>query len=79
MKMATRFDKIIAMTTKHKKIDSSLTNKGARSKAALAEQAFATLLSECSRSGYFGSVSLTISVQDGHIQHVRIATERQLK
>lgn len=44
-----------------------------------AERAFVELLAEASRSGFYGSASLTIHVQDGHIQHVRVASERLLK
>jgi len=44
-----------------------------------AQAALAKLLAETSRRGYFGSASLSFTVQDGHIQHVRIATERTLK
>lgn len=48
-------------------------------KAAEAESAFLALLGEASQRGYYGSVSLTLNVQDGHIQHVRVATDRYVK
>ena len=44
-----------------------------------AQQAFVDLLSESTQSGFYGSASLTINVQDGHIQHVRVATEKTLR
>jgi len=50
-----------------------------RGKAADAQAAFADLLAESSRRGYYGSVSLTLTVQDGFIQHVRVATERLVR
>ena len=48
-------------------------------KAELAKEAFARMLADLSRRGYYGSVSLTLSVQDGHIQQVRIATDQMVK
>ena len=44
-----------------------------------AEVAFAQLLVDASRRGFHGSVSLTLVVQDGHIQHMRLATEQMMK
>ena len=48
-------------------------------KAELAKEAFARMLADLSRRGYYGSVSLTLSVQDGHIQNVRIATDQLVR
>ncbi len=79
MKMATKFGKIQNMKPSHANDQKHAMNNPTKGKSAQAEQAFIALLNECSRSGYFGSVSLTLNVQDGHIQHVRIATDRQLK
>ncbi len=50
-----------------------------RGKARDAESAFVDLLSEATQGGYYGSVSLTLHVQDGFIQQVRVATERLVK
>ncbi len=58
--------------------DTNSLMKG-RGKARDAQEAFADLLSEATQRGYFGSVSLTLHVQDGFIQHVRVATERVVK
>lgn len=48
-------------------------------KSQQAEAAFWRLMSEASRPGFYGSVSLSLSVQDGRIQQVRLATEQALK
>ncbi len=48
-------------------------------KAEQAEAAFVRLLTEASQRGYYGSVSLTLSIQDGAIQQVRMATDRMVK
>ena len=50
-----------------------------RGKADQAEEAFRHLMSESSRRGFYGVVTLSLNVQDGHIQQVRLCTERQLK
>lgn len=60
------------MTTTHK----STTRD---SKTSLAQAALADLLAETARQGFYGAATLTVSLQDGHIQYVRIATERMLK
>jgi hypothetical protein len=44
-----------------------------------AEAAFAQLLAEASRRGFYGTAGLTLSIQDGTIQHVRVAMERMIK
>jgi len=43
------------------------------------EQAFAQLLADASRRGFYGQAVLTLSVQDGRIQHIRVAMERMIK
>ncbi len=50
-----------------------------RGKAQDAHEAFVLLLAEATRRGYYGTVSLTLNVQDGFIQHVKVATERLVK
>jgi hypothetical protein len=44
-----------------------------------AEAAFAQLIVEASRRGFYGTAGLTLSIQDGTIQHVRVALERMIK
>ena len=48
-------------------------------KTGQAEQAFVDLLTEACHPGFFGSASLSFTIQDGRIQHVRVSTERVLK
>ena len=43
------------------------------------EQALAQLLADASRRGFYGEAGLTLSVQDGRIQHIRVAIERMIK
>jgi hypothetical protein len=43
------------------------------------EQALAQMLAESSRRGFYGEAGLTLSVQDGRIQHIRVAIERMIK
>jgi hypothetical protein len=50
------------------------TNKVQQLEAALAK-----LLAESSQRGFYGEAGLTLSVQDGHIQHIRVAIERMIK
>jgi hypothetical protein len=40
---------------------------------------FAELLVESCRRGFFGTVSLTLNIQDGCVQQVRVATERTIR
>ena len=47
-------------------------------KAAQAESAFVALVSEATRRGFYGAVTLTLKSQDGRIQHVALSTERVL-
>lgn len=48
-------------------------------KAATAEDAFSGLLTEATRRGFYGTIALTLNVQDGSIQQVRITTDRQVR
>ncbi len=43
------------------------------------EQALAQLLADASRRGFYGEAGLTLSVQDGRIQHIRVAIDRMIK
>ncbi len=48
-------------------------------KAQQAEEAFARLMADASRRGFYGTAGLTLSFQDGRIQHIRVALERMIK
>ncbi len=48
-------------------------------KAEQAAEAFARLLADASRQGFYGTAGLTLSIQDGHIQHIRVALEKMIK
>ncbi len=48
------------------------------SKKAQAQAEFAKLLAAETR-GFHGTASITLSVQDGHIQHLRVAVERMVR
>jgi hypothetical protein len=43
------------------------------------ESALAKLIADSSQRGFYGEAGLTLSVQDGRIQHIRIAVERMIK
>lgn len=43
------------------------------------EAALAKLLADLSQRGFYGEAGLTMSVQDGRIQHIRVAVERMIK
>jgi hypothetical protein len=43
------------------------------------EKALAQLLADASRRGFYGEATITLSVQDGRIQHFRVAVERMIK
>jgi hypothetical protein len=43
------------------------------------EQVLAQLLADASRRGFYGEAGITLSVQDGRIQHIRVAIERMMK
>ncbi|HEX3598896.1 MAG TPA: hypothetical protein VHU84_02065 [Lacipirellulaceae bacterium] len=43
------------------------------------ESALAKLIADTSQRGFYGEAGLTLSVQDGRIQHIRIAIERMIK
>jgi hypothetical protein len=50
------------------------TNKVQQVEAALAK-----LLADSSQRGFYGEAALTLSVQDGYIQHIRVAIEKMIK
>ena len=49
------------------------------SKKALAQAEFAKLLAAAETRGVHGTASITLSVQDGHIQHLRVAVDRMVR
>ncbi|WP_145245317.1 hypothetical protein [Aeoliella mucimassa] len=49
------------------------------SKALQAQEEFAKLLSSASARGFHGTAGITLSVQDGHIQHLKIHFERMVR
>ncbi len=48
-------------------------------KLAQAEAAFAKLVADASQRGFYGTTSLVLSVQDGRIQHIRVAIEKRIQ
>ena len=48
-------------------------------KVEQAEVAFAQLMADASRRGFYGTAGLSLSIQDGRIQHIRVALERLIK
>lgn len=49
------------------------------SKSEQVRTGLAELLAHVSSPGFYGGGSLTVSVQDGHIQQVKITAERSLR
>jgi hypothetical protein len=43
------------------------------------EAALARLIADASQRGFHGTVAVNLSVQDGHIQHIRLTTERMIR
>lgn len=50
-----------------------------RGKARQATDAFANLIAEATRRGFYGAVTLDLKVQDGAIEQVRVTTERVVR
>lgn len=48
-------------------------------KVEQAEAALAQALADASRRGFYGTAGVSLSVQDGRIQHIRVTTERMIK
>jgi hypothetical protein len=57
----------------------TVETKSKPNKIEQAESAFAQLVAEASRRGFYGTAGLTLSIQDGTIQHIRVAVERMIK
>ena len=58
----------------HTTLDPTTPNKAEQAAAA-----FAKLLADASRRGFYGTAGLTLSVQDGSIQNIRVTWERMIK
>jgi hypothetical protein len=58
---------------------SSVSGASGRGRVRDAETAFATLIAESCSRGFFGTVSLTLNVQDGCVQQVRVTTDRTIR
>jgi hypothetical protein len=50
-----------------------------QNKVQQVEAALAKLIADASRRGFYGEAGITLSVQDGRIQHFRVAMERMIK
>ncbi|GEM_PF-1602572 len=48
-------------------------------KRAVAQAEFQKLIENACVAGFHGSASVTITVQDGHIQYTRVAVERMVR
>lgn len=60
-------------------IDARVQSTPHLNKVQQVESALAKLIAEASRRGFYGQVAVTLSVQDGHIQNIRLTTERMIK
>jgi len=60
-------------------IQTTVQTTAQRNKVEQIETALAQLIADASRRGFYGQAGLTLSVQDGSIQHVRVAIERMIK
>lgn len=49
------------------------------SKRVQGQAEFAKLLAAAESRGFHGTASITVSVQDGHIQHLRVAVDRMIR
>jgi hypothetical protein len=61
------------MTTRMETIDATPVN---RTRLDQAHRAWAELLAEALRRGFYGTAALELTVQDGTIQHVRRKVDR---
>ena len=70
MKMNTQVARLPGMKT---------TKTAHEQKQEQARMEMAKLLECVGARGFHGTASLTLSVQDGHIQHLRIAVDRMIR
>lgn len=43
------------------------------------QTAFEQVLKQALRRGFYGTAGIVVSVQDGHVQHIRMNVERMVK
>ena len=60
-------------------IQTRVPNNSQLTKIEQLEAALAKLIADSSQRGFYGEAGLTVSVQDGVIQHIRVAIERMIK
>lgn len=72
MNLATRSGKFTRMM-KTKTIADKIDRRVA------AQQEFQKLVDHACVAGFHGSASVTITIQDGHIQYTRVAVERMVR
>lgn len=60
-------------------MNNTSVNSTKRTRLAEAESAFAQVVADASQRGFYGTTGLVLSVQDGHIQHVKISIEKMIK
>jgi hypothetical protein len=60
-------------------IESTVNTTPQRNKIDQLEAELAKLLADASRRGFYGEAGITLSVQDGRIQHIRVAMEKMVK
>ncbi len=72
MKWRAGFGKFTRMTR-------AMTTAEKSDKRAVATSEFQKLIENACVAGFHGSASVTITVQDGHIQHTRVAVERMVR
>ncbi len=44
-----------------------------------AEAEFVKIIESVCRGGFYGTASVTVSVQDGHVQHTRVVVDRMVR
>lgn len=60
-------------------IQSRVQTTPQQNKIQQVENALAKLLADSSQRGFYGEAGITLSVQDGVIQHIRVAMVRMIK
>jgi hypothetical protein len=60
-------------------IDARVHTTPQKNKIDQLEAELAKLIADASRRGFYGEAGITLSVQDGRIQHIRVAIERRIQ
>jgi hypothetical protein len=60
-------------------IEAAVESTPQKNKIDQVERLLAQLIADASRRGFYGEAGLTLSVQDGRIQHVRVEIERMFR